>query len=162
MTESLRFKVTDYCVKSKKIPEALKGKKIAVLADLHCTHFGKGNRRLFSRLSMLAPDFIVIAGDLVNGHEAGEFEYATETLEGLKELNIPVYYAYGNHETKFLLRENNLCALYDDLIDRSPCKVLRNAGCGLCPGARIYGLELALGHYNANYEPDRGVPDTAS
>ena len=60
VTESMRFKVTDYCVKSKKLPAALSGKRIALLADLHCTHYGKDNSRLFERIRQIAPDIIVI------------------------------------------------------------------------------------------------------
>ena len=162
VTESLRFKVTDYCVKSKKVPEALDGKRIALLADLHCTHYGKGNERLYSRLKELAPDIIIIAGDLVDGLAEDEFRYASEFLAGLKALGIPVYYAYGNHETKFTLREHDLYGRYADTVNASGCKVLRNENVSLCGGAALYGLELKLGHYNAKYEPDRGAPDVST
>ena len=159
VTESLRFKVTDYCVKSKKVPVSLNGKRIALLADLHCTRYGKGNERLYSRLKELAPDIIIIAGDLVDGLKEDEFKYATEFLTGLKQLGIPVYYAYGNHETKFSLRENNLYERYPSLINDTGCELLRNEKADIFDGVSLYGLELKLGHYNAKYEPDRGVPD---
>lgn len=159
VTESLRFKVTDYCVKSKKIPASLAGKKIALLADLHCTHYGKGNERLYSRLKDPAPDIIIIAGDLVDGLSEDEFKYAAEFLTGLKRLGIPVYYAYGNHETKFTLRENNLYDRYASVVKETGCELLRDQKADIYDGVSLYGLELKLGHYNAKYEPDRGAPD---
>ena len=154
VTESLRFKVTDYCVKSKKLPDALSGKRIALLADLHCTHFGRDNERLFAKLKDLSPDIIVIAGDLTDGHDETEFGYARSFLSSLTALDIPVYYAYGNHETKFSLRENDLYNRYERLVRESGCILLKNESALLCSGARIYGPELKLGHYNAKYEPD--------
>ena len=159
VTESLRFKVTDYCVKSKKLPDSLESKRIVLLADLHCTHYSKKNRRLFTRLKELAPDMIVIAGDLVDGKSEEEFEYASEFLTGITALNVPVYYAYGNHETKFTLRKNYLYRRYTELISNSECTLLRNEKADITDGAALYGLELKLGHYNAKYEPDRGAPD---
>jgi predicted MPP superfamily phosphohydrolase len=159
VTESLRFKVTDYCVKSKKLPDRLSGKRIALLADLHCTHFGRDNARLFKSLAELSPDIIVIVGDLTDGHDETEFEYARSFLKSLTALGIPVYYAYGNHETKFSLRKNDLYNRYETLVRDSGCILLKNESALLCSGARIYGPELKLGHYNAKYEPDRGVPD---
>ena len=112
VTESLRFKVTDYCVKSQKIPAGLSGKRIALLADLHCTHFGRNNKRLFERLKLLSPDIIVTAGDLCDGTKEDEFAYCVEFLDALRALGIPVYYAFGNHETKFTLRENDMYGRY--------------------------------------------------
>ncbi|MBR5967441.1 MAG: metallophosphoesterase [Lachnospiraceae bacterium] len=159
VTESLRFKVTDYCVKSKKVPASLAGKRIALLADLHCTHYGKGNERLYSRLKDPAPDIIIIAGDLVDGLSEDEFKYAAEFLTGLKRLGIPVYYAYGNHETKFTLRENNLYDRYASVVKETGCELLRDRKADIYDGVSLYGLELKLGHYNAKYEPDRGAPD---
>ncbi len=161
VTESLRFKVTDYCVKSKKIPAGLSGKKIALLADLHCTHFGKDNYRLFKKLKELSPDIIVIAGDLCDGLSETEFDYAEGFLKSLAALGIPVYYAFGNHETKFTLRENDMYSRYCKTAGSAGCRLLRNKSEVLTQNARIYGLELKLGHYNAKYEPDRGVPDVA-
>ena len=151
VTESMRFKVTDYCVKHQKVPDDLCGRRIMLLADLHCTYYGRNNKRLFDRIKMLAPDCIILAGDLVNGAKEDEFEYAERFLKSLTELNIPVYYGFGNHESKFRLRTGDLYDKYIDLVKKFDLKLLRNEAAEIFKGADLYGLELELGMYKNKY-----------
>ena len=90
----------EYVIESPDIPESLDGKKIALISDQHGIYQGKGNKKTFDILDEASPDFIVIAGDMVNGRGKNELKYVSEFLNGLKRYNKPVIYTFGNHEEK--------------------------------------------------------------
>ncbi len=158
-SESLRLKVTGYRVGHSGIPEGLDNKRLMLLSDLHCVrNFGRNNSRLFDRIRKCAPDLIVIAGDLVNGADETEFVYAQDFIEELHRIGVPVYYAFGNHETKFVFRENDLYSRYVELVNSLPATVLRNSF-EEAFGARIYGVELSPGMYKSRYITVEEVSD---
>ena len=70
-----------------------------VLADLHNCALGKKNTRLHKQIEALAPEFILVAGDMVNKKMSGYPRNASQLLEELAK-RYPVFYAYGNHEQK--------------------------------------------------------------
>jgi predicted MPP superfamily phosphohydrolase len=68
---------------------------IAVIADLHNTVYGEGQRMLIETIKELAPDLVLLAGDLMD--EKTE-PFGTELLlAGLQGI-APMYYVTGNHE----------------------------------------------------------------
>ena len=97
--ETKLLKLTVYTAESRKIPDDLAGRRIVLLSDLHNTYFGDGNARLLKMIKVASPDIIIIAGDLINGRSrSDQFKYASDMLSCLSKMNIPVYYAFGNHE----------------------------------------------------------------
>ena len=74
--------------------------RLLVLSDLHCNPFLLKNTEFLERLRMEKPDGICIAGDAINKYD-GEKNFAV--LPFLQELSqiAPVYYSYGNHESKW-------------------------------------------------------------
>lgn len=100
--------VTTYEVKSEKLSESLNDYTIVQISDLHNAKFGKNQKILLNKIKEIAPDLIVITGDLVDSSHA-DIEVAMDFIEGaVKE--APVYYVKGNHES-FLLN-------YDELKER--------------------------------------------
>lgn len=85
--------VTRYSVETDKLSSPV---TIVQLGDLHNAVFGRDNERLVERVAALAPDLILITGDLVTARtESCETAYAfVERLAAL----APVYCALGNHE----------------------------------------------------------------
>jgi len=84
------------------LPNSFDGFRIAVLADIHATEFGKGNERLISSVRDAKPDIIAITGDLLcayrNSRPVEEQLKVAETLVvGLTQI-APVYFVTGNHE----------------------------------------------------------------
>ncbi len=102
------LKVKRYEISDTSVPDSLKGKRIALLSDLHCIYHGKNNIRLFRMLKAEKPDYIVLSGDVINGVERSELRYAFRLFRRLKRLNIPVFYTFGNHEEK--LKDNDIRA----------------------------------------------------
>lgn len=70
-----------------------------VLADLHNRSLGKKNSCLLKRIDALAPDFIVVVGDMINKSGICYPGNAYNLLEELVK-GYPVFYAFGNHEQR--------------------------------------------------------------
>ncbi len=116
MLELRQLKTTYYEEYSTKLPELSDSFRIAVLSDLHCCSFGKNNIKLFRSLIKTTPDVILISGDLVNGMNESEFEFARSFLSELSKLNIPVYYTFGNHEERYRKWGNGIFDRYLALV----------------------------------------------
>lgn len=73
---------------------------IAVVSDLHTIEKGKCGRILaeaFDEIRKSKADFILCAGDNVNGCQQGEFDMLTASIKNHLD-NIPFYTALGNHD----------------------------------------------------------------
>jgi predicted MPP superfamily phosphohydrolase len=100
---------TKYVVESHKLPKELNHTCFVVLADLHNVTFGKNNRRLIRRIDECKPEFIVIAGDMIDKNAPVYPSHAFTLLEKLAE-KYKLYYAYGNHEQKMGLFADGNCS----------------------------------------------------
>lgn len=89
---------------SAKLPEQINNTSFVVLADLHNRTFGKKNVRLIQRINALAPEFIIVAGDMVNKKEPSHPSNGYSLLEQLSK-KYKIYYAYGNHEQRIELND---------------------------------------------------------
>lgn len=72
--------------------------KIVMLADLHGSSFGPGNRRLIQKIQRESPDIICMAGDMTVKNGKGTDSCLALCKELLKM--CPVYYVPGNHEIR--------------------------------------------------------------
>lgn len=79
-----------------------------LLSDLHGREFGENNARLIQKIAKETPDVIFLVGDLLDG--TAEQEDVTRLLELISSLTAlaPVYFAPGNHELKYMERDNTL------------------------------------------------------
>ncbi len=90
--------VSRYTIESDRIPESFQGFRIAQISDLHNTQFGENNRDLLENLKNIAPDIIVITGDLVDSRNTDidiALNFAGEAVK-----IAPTYYVTGNHEAR--------------------------------------------------------------
>jgi predicted MPP superfamily phosphohydrolase len=80
------------------LPEAWRGRKAALITDLHLGHVRNGNflRRLIAKILEESPDAIFIGGDLYDGTAID----AHRAAQPLAQLTAPrgVYFVAGNHE----------------------------------------------------------------
>lgn len=93
---------TRYVVNSKKLSSEHGQIGFVVLADLHNCSFGTDNNRLIKRIASLKPDFIIVAGDIINKKAASYPGNAYTLLEQLSD-QYKIFYAYGNHEQRMEL-----------------------------------------------------------
>ncbi len=100
-------RVTRITVRLANLPEAWRGRRAALISDLHLGHVRNGGflRRMVAKILKEEPDAIFIAGDLYDGTAID----ATRAAQPLSELTAPhgVYFVAGNHEqfgddTKYL------------------------------------------------------------
>jgi len=91
-------RITRTTVRLANLPEAWRGRKAALISDLHLGHVRNGGflRRMVSKILKEGPDAIFIAGDLYDGTAID----ARQAAEPLRELAAPhgVYFVAGNHE----------------------------------------------------------------
>lgn len=91
-------RITRARVRLANLPEAWRGRKAALLSDVHLGHVRNGSflRRLIHLILSEEPDAIFIAGDLYDGTAID----AAKAAEPLSQLTAPhgVYFVAGNHE----------------------------------------------------------------
>lgn len=91
-------RITRATVQLANLPAAWRGRKAALISDLHLGHVRNGNflKRMVAKILDEGPDAIFIAGDLYDG----TYIDAHKAAEPLVELTAPhgVYFVAGNHE----------------------------------------------------------------
>ena len=91
-------RITRTTVRLANLPQAWRGRKAALVSDLHLGHVRNGSflRRIVAKILKEEPDAIFIAGDLYDGTAID----ARRAAEPLSELMAPhgVYFVAGNHE----------------------------------------------------------------
>jgi predicted MPP superfamily phosphohydrolase len=91
-------RITRATVHLANLPESWRGRKAALISDLHLGHVRNGNflRRMVAKVLKEGPDAIFIAGDLYDG----TYIDAARAAEPLTKLTAPhgVYFVAGNHE----------------------------------------------------------------
>lgn len=91
-------RVTRTTVRLANLPENWRGRKAALISDIHLGHVRNGSflRRMVAKILKEEPDAIFIAGDLYDGTAID----AARAAEPLSELTAPhgVYFVAGNHE----------------------------------------------------------------
>lgn len=154
--ELKRFSVGEYKAVSSRIQETVRG---VVIADLHGFSYGKGNRRLIKKIRELAPQFILIPGDMIVSRDAETFPIALDCLWALTRI-APVYYSFGNHESRLRDEERlNYRAFWEYIKEaqKAGVQILNNESREIRIGKNrilISGLELPLEYY----EKGRVIP----
>ena len=91
-------RITRTTVQLANLPEAWRGRRAALISDVHLGHVRNGSflRRMVAKILKEEPDAIFIAGDLYDGTAID----AGRAAEPLNELTAPqgVYFVAGNHE----------------------------------------------------------------
>jgi predicted MPP superfamily phosphohydrolase len=91
-------RITRITVRLANLPEAWRGRRAALVSDLHLGHVRNGSflRRIVAKILKEEPDAIFIAGDLYDGTAID----AKRAAQPLSELTAPhgVYFVAGNHE----------------------------------------------------------------
>jgi hypothetical protein len=100
-------RITHARIRLENLPDVWRGRKAALISDLHLGHVRNGNflRRMVAKILDQEPDAIFIAGDLYDGTAIDAHSAAAP----LSQLKAPhgVYFVAGNHEqfgddTKYL------------------------------------------------------------
>ncbi len=98
VVQNQAIEINHYHIINAKIPLSFEGFKIAVVADLHNTRFGKKQERLIHHIKKRQPDIIVFAGDQIDRRRY-DIQPVLELVDGLQAV-APMYFITGNHERK--------------------------------------------------------------
>lgn len=158
--ELKKFMVSEYELVSDKIKKDL---YIAVIADLHGFEYGENNKDMLAVLFEKKPDQILIVGDLIVSKFPETYEAAVALLTQLTKI-APVFYVFGNHESRVNSREMKFYPAFANYlreIKKMGVVLLNNAFIDLKPetgNIRLYGLEIGLSYYEKGQaipmEPD--------
>ena len=83
---------------SGRIPAEFDDYTILQVSDLHNKEFGKGQRRIVSKIAEAEPDLIVITGDMIDSRNTdvgAALDFAQKAVSV-----APCYYVPGNHENR--------------------------------------------------------------
>ena len=130
-----------------------------VIADLHGFTYGKENKRLLEEMRRLNPDIIFIPGDMLVSKYSETYETALKTLKEFVKI-APVYYSYGNHESRLRDPErinHPLFQKYMSQVKEAGITVMETGSREIFMGGnrvQLSALELELDYY----EKGRIVP----
>src|SRR5579863_4531872 len=146
-------RITRTTVRLANLPEAWRGRKAALISDVHLGHVRNGSflRRMVAKILREEPDAIFIAGDLFDGTAID----AGRAAEPLNKLAAPqgVYFVAGNHEqfgddSKYLraVREAGVRVLNNEKVEVDGLQIVgvpyRNAQRGMLASVlRSIGLD---------------------
>lgn len=141
-----RFHVVEYRLNSDKIK---KEHHFVVLSDLHNKSYGEKNRKLLERIDKLAPEAILIAGDMLTSKPGKSYEVAMDLLKELAK-KYPIYYGMGNHETRLFLYPEvygDMGKNYEKDLNDVSIQLMRNESCEESDNLRIVGLDMKRDYY---------------
>ena len=79
------------------LPAGFDGCRAVILSDLHTASFGSGNQTLLEAVREAEPDYIFLAGDLLDQYRPVPEGYVEQLSDALISI-APTYYVTGNHE----------------------------------------------------------------
>lgn len=91
------LKVSQYTIKSNKLPKNFTGYKIAHISDFHNTKSNTLKNEILKQLKNNKPDILVITGDFIDSRKTN-MDISLDFIRKIK--NIPIYYVAGNHESR--------------------------------------------------------------
>lgn len=149
-----RFVTVEYEIES---PKITKEYTFVLLADLHNKSFGEQNEKLIAKIEELAPDGILVAGDMLTAYEKKEKYYVAMDLMRRLGERYPVYYGMGNHEQRIGIEPGdfgNLYETYMESLHQSGIEPLINEKVDL-PSANINicGLQIDRCYYRKLSRP---------
>lgn len=102
-----RLSVSRYTVTHPHLPAAFRGLRIVQLSDLHAASFGKHQERLLARIDALAPDLVIITGDLIDRRRTADENGMRPAITLLEALGAryPTVRVDGNHEPLSKVRD---------------------------------------------------------
>lgn len=143
-------------VVSPKLPDGYR-KQLVFLTDLHDNRFGRGNETLLAAIGRIAPDAVLIGGDMMVAKGRADLTVTEELVKSLAA-RWPVYYGNGNHEER-MNRERDV---YGDAYDRlvvflreTGVHYLSDESCDLDRFVRISGCNLDEAYYRHRFSIPR-------
>ena len=144
--ENHMLSVSHYTITDKRIK---KSATFAMIADLHNAEFGDKNEDLIKEIKKIAPDAVLIAGDVIVGKKDVRPGVAIDLLQKLGS-EFPVYISKGNHEMRTVLYTEQYGDIWECLYEQTKNYVhwLINEEATLASdNIQIVGLDMDAAYY---------------
>ena len=90
--------VSEYDIRSEKIPPGFDGFRIVQISDLHNSNNTLMTDSLISKVDEAKPDIIFLTGDAIDSYSTDVLA-AMRVIKAMNEI-APIYYVIGNHEAR--------------------------------------------------------------
>lgn len=142
-----RFVIREYTCTSEKLR---RDGTFVLLSDLHGKSFGKDNEKLERAIEELAPDAILVAGDMYTADKKEDYKKTAGFVSRLAA-RYPLYYANGNHEHKTRLFPEAFGDRYEsfrkEIVEAGAVTLVNEKVSLPVFGIELYGAELDRGYY---------------
>lgn len=148
MYEMTHYSMTHYEINVQKSISALNRKlRIVLITDMHGRSYGNNDKPVKDIINA-EPDIILLAGDMIVGRNTSYNDRAADFICRLAE-KIPVYYAYGNHESRQEDYYEQIFSDYRQRLIKAGVIFLKNnmTVSEKYDNIVLYGLELPLYSY---------------
>lgn len=142
-----RFVIKEYEITSAKLK---KNETLVMISDLHSKSFGKQNEKLKAAVEKIAPDKILMAGDIYTAAKSENGKVAEDLVCSLAK-KYPVYYGNGNHEHAMRIYADVFGEVYEkyaQVIKQAGVRYLVNEKAEIPENnMSIYGAEIARPYF---------------
>lgn len=145
------LKVSEYEIKSDKIPKEFNKFKIVHLSDFHSHAFIGKNNKIIEKINKKNPNIIIMTGDMVNKYDKKFYRFLD--LAEVLSKKYKIYYIVGNHEQRLKKHDLNLIL---KKLNQFGIKILRNEKIilkGEKEYINIYGIDIPLAFYKIRNKP---------
>lgn len=162
--EMKKLKITEYNINHSKLPKEFRDFKIILISDMHNCFYN--NEKIINCIKEHKPNCVIISGDMLV-YGSNQMEDNIKSLKFIEEISLysDVYYAPGNHEMGYMIKDINQWNEYEEILLNSPndniyyldnksLKLTRNDS-----SMWIYGLHLTDGYYKRFIKKKLDVDD---
>lgn len=145
------LKISEYEIKSDKIPKEFNKFKIVHLSDFHSHAFIGKNNKIIEKINKKNPNIIIMTGDMVNKYDKKFYRFLD--LAEVLSKKYKIYYIVGNHEQRLKKHDLNLIL---KKLNQFGIKILRNERIilkGEKEYINIYGIDIPLAFYKIRNKP---------
>ncbi len=149
--ESSGFNIVEYEVHTDK--DIGSPVRFVMLSDLHDTDVTHDrNAGLFEAIKQIAPEFVLLAGDMVTSYSSDSYEHSNSfaLMKALSEA-FPVYYGLGNHEQRYREEPERFEGRYahiEECAGKLGIRILSDEHADFSESnISIYGLDIPLENY---------------
>ena len=97
-----KFEISEYTVKTGKLPKGFAGFNFAVISDLHSNVYKVDLEKVIQAISDSNVDAVLMAGDIFNSKASDDITEAMDFVKKLADV-FPVFFALGNHEYRLAM-----------------------------------------------------------
>ncbi|MGN0375317.1 MAG: metallophosphoesterase [Butyrivibrio sp.] len=150
-----RFDITEYTVRTDKIPDDCPGFKFILISDLHANEYGINLHEAAGVINREKPDGVLLAGDIVSRNFGGRAVNTANFICSMAK-HYKVYYAPGNHESTLKVSDvyDEMYSSYRELLKEEGVVFLEDETTGFYKGdfrINITGVEIDSVFYRGNH-----------